>query len=205
MKPVATSEDRQKTNEEGEVTPSNEKELKVFNDSLKGLSPKQKEEWLPILHKQYSERFLKDNDRIWTVTSIFIPLSLAGLGALREGKLPEVIALGLGSIALVCFWFLVCAKHRQFQDDGRDILKVIEDQIGIKSPETPFERNSEGFALAKWLRKPSIRQARVCVLYFIITVWFVAMGYTIYTSCLAKSPAPPPTKPIQIINNNSYQ
>ena len=191
-------------NEEPKHTEETEEQnLKNFSISLKDLSDEAKKEWLPLLHKQYGERFLKDNDRIWTVTSLFIPLSLAGLGALREGRIHEVAALGFGSIALACFWYLVCEKHRKFQDDGLKVLTEIEKIIGVESPKIPLDRRNEGTGLVGLLRNISIKDGRRYMLFFIIITWIAAMAYMYWKNTNEKNEVQKPTKSIKIINHNS--
>lgn len=180
-----------------------EQKLEKFSTSLKALSDDAKEDWLPILHKQYGERFLKDNDRIWTVTSLFIPLSLAGLGALREGRIHEVFALACGSIALACFWYLVCAKHRKFQDDGLKVIVEIEKIIGVESPKIPLDKRNRGTGLMGSLKNTSIEDGRRYMLFFIIITWIAAVAYMYWKNTNGESEAQKPTKSIKIINHNS--
>jgi hypothetical protein len=140
-----------------------------------GANP-ERDEWLRILHERYSERFLKDNDRIWTVTSIFIPLSLAGLSSLKDGSFMSIFLLGIGSIGLMRFWFIVCEKHRFFQEKSEDVVRAIEIRIGL---DTSYPSS-----------KPSIKQARIYMHWFIIILWVSAIGWAAYKEWHPNKPDP---------------
>ncbi len=74
-----------------------------FDTISRNHSKSVQQEWLRFLHQRYSDRFLKDNDCIWTISSIFIPLSLAGLASVKDGSFISTLLLAAGSTRLIRF------------------------------------------------------------------------------------------------------
>ena len=107
------------------------------------------DEWLRTLHRDYSNRFLSDNDRIWTVGSILIPVSVAGYAALvtiENPRLWHVLILALGSISLLFIWEKIADRHREFQRKWNTWLRAIECTIGLSAP----INGGETVPLRKW-------------------------------------------------------
>lgn len=148
-------------------------------------------EWLRWIHNRYFERFLKDNDRIWTVTSIFIPLSLAGLSSVKEGTFESVSLLAVASIGLISFWYLICEKHRAFQEQSIALVQAIEKFIGIDTKQVETIGPLHG-SDKNWLIQFShffikilgikVQRARAIMLYLVIVLWSFAIYWSLHKS-----------------------
>lgn len=144
-------------------------------------------EWLRWIHNRYFEKFLKDNDRIWAVTSIFIPLSLAGLSSIKEGTLISTSLLATASIGLISFWYLICEKHRAFQEQSIALVRVIERFIGIDTEQIETKQalytkdKNWSIALPRFIIlffKIKIQRARALMLYLVISLWLLAVCWS---------------------------
>jgi hypothetical protein len=174
----------------------------------------QKAQIVQLFYTTYFERFLNDNNKIWSTGNIFIPLSLAGLISLNSLALPYTCLLALGSMALMRFWVLVAENHRAFQTNAQTIMEAIEGYMGptIKSGKLAPHRSIQHKLFGKLLfTVQNIRWqmfASVCVIW-LLAVWFKAQeeySFTCQPLLLAKKkekpaekaspmqPAPPKTK-----------
>ncbi|MBD2757867.1 hypothetical protein [Spirosoma validum] len=135
------------------------------------------DDWLRFIHQRYTERFLKDNDRIWTVSSIFIPLSLAGLASVKDGNFISTFLLGMGSIVLINFWFNSAEKHRSFQEKSQDVVEAIEKLIGLDTMAIPLKGPGA---------KYRIRKGRRDVKRLVISIWMVAISL-IFIKCIVEA------------------
>lgn len=139
----------------------------------------EKVEITQLLYTTYFERFLNDNNKIWSTGNIFIPLSLAGLLSLNSLALPYTCLLALGSMALMRFWVLVAENHRAFQTHAQTIMEAIEGYMGptIKPGKLAPHRSIEHKLFGKPLfTVQNIRWqmfASVCVIW-LLAVWFKA-------------------------------
>lgn len=88
-------------------------------------------DWLKLLYEQYTQRFINDNNKIWAVGTIFIPLCLAGLLSVSSLSLFNTALLGAGSIMLMWFWVVVAESHRAFQNRSQAIVEEIERHINF--------------------------------------------------------------------------
>ena len=168
--------------------------------------------------KFYADRFLKDNERIWTITSIFLPLSLAGLSQLKDKSLTTVILLGLGSMALISFWYLATEKLRNFQDRNEEALDILDLYLGFdkdifsmengakksKSDEESTQKSRKE-KLVEWahsnklirtLKSITIQRARLYMYYFVVCIWLIGISHAIYRNFY------PTTKNNETININ---
>jgi hypothetical protein len=100
----------------------------------------QSDEWLRTLYERYTDRFIHDNNRIWTTGSIMIPISLAAFGALPMiacPKLIHLVILGLASVTLIVSWLVIAENHRAFQEKSMAWIAAIERAIGIEDIAPP--------------------------------------------------------------------
>jgi hypothetical protein len=134
------------------------------------------DEWLLRLHESYTERFLADNERIWSTASLFIPLSLATFPAyfaLDERTLQLAGTFGAVSVALVTFWYLIAEKHKTFQNRSYDVVRAIETII--------IGRNEMDEIRAAVLRHapdagPSVHTTRLTLVMSIWVGWLAVIG-----------------------------
>lgn len=150
--------------------------IRQLKNISKNPPPNGQHDWLRFLHQRYTERFLKDNDRIWTVSSIFIPLSLAGLASIKEGNFISTLLLGMGSIGLIDFWFKSAEKHRATQEKNRTVFEAIELHIGLDSNVVPLE--------GKWATY-KVYKGRQIVRRLVIFVWIVAI-IGVFAKCVVE-------------------
>ncbi len=89
-------------------------------------------EWLRHFHASYTERFLSDNQRIWTTASILVPVALAAFPAFfatdGRGTLKAAIFGGF-SILVMAFWHVIAERHRYYQKRAYNVVSGIEAHI----------------------------------------------------------------------------
>lgn len=110
------------------------KKLEQFEDELSHALKEKSDDWLKELYKAHTDRFKKENDRIWETGKILLPLSLGAFGgyaALNDPKASQILALALASSGLVYVWHLIATSHRHFQDIHQAWLNAIEKALGI--------------------------------------------------------------------------
>jgi len=149
-----------------------------LENSIKKMPESQRHEWLRLLHARYSDRFTRDNDRIWTIANIFIPLSLAGLVSLKEATVGSTILLGFGSIGLIYFWMLFAENHRAFQNKSQAVVDAIESYIGLDIPNIGPQKGPKLDAnpvIKKW----PVNKMRWRMLRYIIVIWLLAIAFAI--------------------------
>ncbi|RYC70060.1 hypothetical protein [Spirosoma sordidisoli] len=146
--------------------------------------------------KLASERFLKDNERIWTVTTIFLPLTLAGLTQLKNQGFGAIILLGLGSIYLINFWYVATEKLREFQEKNLEAVELYDLYLGIDTKALFYKDDNieqihdeinrtrknkpktvtdllAGFLTT--LRSVRIQEARLYMYYLVTSIWLLVM------------------------------
>jgi hypothetical protein len=127
-------------------------------------------EWLKLLYQQYTQRFINDNNKIWTVNTIFIPLCLAGLLSIKDLSPFNTALLGAGSIMLMWFWVIVAESHRAFQNRSQAIVEEIERHINFDIDWGPK------LDPHKSILPPSrsVQRIRWNMLYAVIIIWVFA-------------------------------
>jgi hypothetical protein len=102
---------------------------------LAKINPAVKNEWLGRIYDSRVQRFVHDNDRIWSTGALLVPLSLAPFLALPGAKRltdAEFVFLGLASTVLMLLWLLIAERHRQLQDRSLQWVDAIEEDLGMK-------------------------------------------------------------------------
>lgn len=152
-----------------------------------------------------AERFLKDNERIWSVSTLFIPLSLAGLSSLKDKSLFIAILLATASIALITFWYLASEKLRRFQDENLETIKVYNLYLGIDTAVADIKlrflkpvRKKKNITLLNritywhddfmiFIRDTRIQTARLYMYRFVVILWVLVVAGTITENLLTGS------------------
>jgi|GEM_PF-4250374 len=127
--------------------------------------------WLQVIYEQRTQRFINDNNKIWTTGSIFIPLSLAGLAGFKDLTPASITLLGVGSVLLMFFWVLIADNHRAFQTKSHAITEAIEAHIGIDCGHAKLGKPT----YLKKLHFLSAPYARYSMLLAVLAVW----GYAV--------------------------
>lgn len=107
---------------------------KAINREFKSKKGLESDEWLRTLYNNYTERFLSDNERIWTTASIMIPLAFAVFVVLPQIQKPtnwQILILAIASISIITSWLFIAENHRAFQEKNRAWIVAIEETIGI--------------------------------------------------------------------------
>lgn len=124
---------------------------------------------LLTLYKAFQDRMLSDNDRIWKITSIMLPVSfapIAALTALSHIALWQIVVLALTSVLLAYAWFLMCENHCAFQQKSEAWMSGILMTLGI---EDPLEEKVSG-GCRDWLSVASVRR---------IMLWVIVLGWAV--------------------------
>jgi hypothetical protein len=134
------------------------------------------DEWARHLHASYLNRFISDNNRIWSTASIFIPLSLAAFPALfslKSPTVPDAIVLAAVSTILLFFWFAVAERHRTFQDHYiRTVIAIEKKVAGGTGFEDILARAHVVPRGRKWL---GVRRLRILLLFAVGGGWIVVI------------------------------
>lgn len=111
---------------------------KDFADALKSIGSGDTD-WLKDLYKYRADAFKTENDRIWEIGRILLPISLGTfgvLGGIRRPSTLQVVLLASTSVGLLWVWNAVADGHRSFQQVHRTWMDEIEQAIGVeKRPE----------------------------------------------------------------------
>ncbi len=89
---------------------------------------------LATLYTAHSERFVSDNNRIWSTASTMIPLSLGAfvvLANIKEPTFAQVMTCSLSGWLLITFWLVTAENHRAFQEASLKWLDAIESAWGL--------------------------------------------------------------------------
>lgn len=101
------------------------------------------------LYKTQHERYLSENDKIWTTGRVFIPISLSGLGlfgSIQNPALWQTLVIAFGSVSLLLFWHYIASRHREFQNYHDLWLEIFEEEmLGISR----VERRSKSISLLR--------------------------------------------------------
>lgn len=140
---------------------------------LQRLAPsKPDDEWLRHLHRSYIDRFLSDNQRIWSTASILVPASLAAFPAFFATKgrdFWQALIFGAFSIAVMIFWHFIAEKHRVFQDRSLKLADAIEkhvlgDDIGGAIDAARSQQREP---------RPKVRTARIGLVWCTAALWLL--------------------------------
>lgn len=104
----------------------------ILGTSLKGSCGPNDRRWLLDLHRDYTTRFLSDNNRIWMTTSIFTGFAIAGIGITIGNSTIHpflLLVVGVISVTLLCVWNQIADRHRDFQDISLAWLHAIESKV----------------------------------------------------------------------------
>jgi hypothetical protein len=110
--------------------------VKEFRRALVSEDGRPVDTWLQILYGAYHDRFLADNQSVWSNGNLFVPFSLSAFAiyATQSGMgETQFLALALASSALALFWLVNAENHRAFQDKSMARLLAIERVIGLTS------------------------------------------------------------------------
>lgn len=153
-----------------EGRPCGEKPTHPFSD--------QHYELLRAVYEQRNQRFINDNNKIWTVGSIFIPLSMAGLTAFKDVDFASTVLLGIASTMLMGFWVIIAENHRAFQSKSHAVVQAIERHIGLELGTAKLDEPK--LLRMPWFRVPT---ARWFMLLMVAGIWTAA-------SVIKSSPPP---------------
>jgi hypothetical protein len=83
--------------------------------------------------------YLSDNNRIWNMGSIILPVAFASAAILpsTNAKGGQVIILGVASTLLVAVWNVFSDHHRAFQTKSMAWMEAIERTLGVEDAGPP--------------------------------------------------------------------
>ena len=129
------------------------------------ITNEQGSDWLKTLYEKRTDRFISDNDKIWTTGQILIPIAIGAFGiyaTLTKPDIYQVLILALLSVGLLVIWELIAVVHRRFQDIHECWLDAIEQRLSIKPRETAIPR-----------RRMSLKVARRLLIVIVFAAWTV--------------------------------
>jgi hypothetical protein len=129
--------------------------------------------WMSTLLTYYAEKMLSDNERIWRIGGIFIPVSFASFGALttiKELHAWHIIALGILSTLLMFVWIVIAENHRAFQTNSDAWLIAIQRVMHLDAP-----LKSKSYPKSRVMKfitqKGAVKNMRWALLYFVMIGW----------------------------------
>ena len=144
----------------------------LYNDTSAGGN-----DWLRILYSSYLQRFLSDNNRIWTTGQLMVPLAFAPFAAVPSLTYPfdllKLLLFSFPSMGLIWLWIIIADNHRAFQEKSEEWLNRIEEVLRIKKP---GGNKSPGF----FVRPGMIRKTRWCLAWGITISWGLLIGWSIF-------------------------
>lgn len=81
------------------------------------------------LHSSYVQRYLADNERIWSTASLLVPLALAAfplLVTLDEPSWRQSVVFGAASISVMYLWLAIANAHKAYQNRSYHVIRAIE-------------------------------------------------------------------------------
>ncbi len=126
------------------------------------LKDEQNSSWVETFYKSRTDRFIAENNKIWTTGRIFIPISIAIFGVYATLEGPTLKQLGILasiSIILLVIWEMISITHKRFQTAHEQWLTRIDKVMKVDLP--PVSKKGVGLGT---LRKALI----ICV----SLVWF---------------------------------
>ncbi|MFZ2444773.1 MAG: hypothetical protein WAW37_00305 [Syntrophobacteraceae bacterium] len=193
---MSRNNDEQESEKTKKDAPENEfdKNIDDIKKILSDLDIKENGDWLRSIYISYKDRFISDNNRIWTTAAIIVPLSfspLVFLPKLNNMNIVYFIALALASLSLMLFWLLTAEAHRSFQNKSMTWLIAIEEIIlGVKDEDVkggPIRKSKVADPIPTWLPKMirqllesnrTVQRIRWRAFYALLLCWFIAfLGY----------------------------
>jgi hypothetical protein len=122
------------------------------------------------------QRYLSDNNRIWTTGALLIPLSLAGvalLSARAHPTIPQRIVVGAGSVLLILVWNIFADHHRGFQSRSEAWITAIEHHLGL-----PEIKGTNKAQMPRWSTLwplETVQRTRWLLFWAILGYWIAAV------------------------------
>lgn len=132
-------------------------------------------DWLKLIYENRLQRFLHDNDRIWSSGALLLPLSLAPflvLPSIRHPRVGHFAILGLASSILILAWLVIAESHRRYQTRSFETLKAIERHVGLHLPAAAGAPDLRG--IPRLTRPLGARWARRSIALSVPVLWIVA-------------------------------
>lgn len=159
--------------------------VKEIRDELKKIKKNDDvsyEAWLKTLFEHHSNRHSMDNERIWKIGEIFIPLALTPLALLTQIEnitLWHIYILAFSSITLIWSWLLIAENHRSFWQKSQAWMDAIQQIIGIKKK---GPSKVKGNFLNRILTfKGAVQYMRFLITILITCIW---IGILIFQDCI---------------------
>ncbi len=141
---------------------------------IKGKSPK----LLEVLLTEYSQRWKLYINLIWSISGIFIPLSLSGIAVALNNWL-QTAFVGVFSMVLIWVWYFVTRELRLSADQNRQVCVALESELlKAKLP-------TDGYGLLQLAPVTKQKKIHVCTLRKVIAIVITAgWSLTIVASLL---------------------
>lgn len=132
------------------------------------------DEWLRALLQSYTDRFLHDNDRVWSLGTFFVPVALAAFGvlaSLESPKLWQTIILAVGSSTLLGFWIVIAENLRAFQQKSEAWLVAIQEVAGLQSNAVGEPKVTTNILNRLGTFPGTVQQARWFLFVIVVVAW----------------------------------
>tara|TARA_R110002167_G_scaffold59477_4_gene168462 strand:+ start:354 stop:821 length:468 start_codon:yes stop_codon:yes gene_type:complete len=129
------------------------------------------EEYMKIFYSSYVDRFISDNNRIWSTGRIFIPTSLAAFAVpvrAHDISTPALAVLAGASILLMFIWATIAEQHRGFQEKSLAWINAIQEKKGIHDSTTKLMQQK----LPGWI---SVRALRWWLCFLVALGWAILL------------------------------
>ena len=130
---------------------------------------------LPLL-SEYAQRWRHNSNQIWSIGSVFIPLSMSGAVITFTSDI-QAIMVAIFSIALIWIWYLISRDLRSTIDLNWKVYAEVESALlKIKLPRGKYGLTE--YVPSKRIR-PSFKTVRLFIPILITVAWIVIVVYTI--------------------------
>lgn len=151
-------------------------DFKNLNDLLKKLKNLDRDILIAI-HSEFGDRWKHTGNQIWTIGSIFIPLSLSGI-ALGLDNFYRTCAVALFSITLIWIWYLISLALRKTVDSNWMSFSLLEFALLDLTP--PITKYGIDDLINKIVPssqkvKISVRKLRIVIALTITLIWLLAV------------------------------
>jgi len=134
------------------------------------------DQWLITLYQSHKDRMLSDNERIWRIGAIFIPISMSAFGVLvtlKNIQIWQILCLGLASTSLIWIWNIIAENHRGFQQKSEAWIQAIHKILNIHYVD--FSKVDGNLINRTFIGKGGVQRMRWLLSVCIPIIWLIIL------------------------------
>lgn len=148
--------------------------IKIELGKIKSKNKDSYQDWMKVFFNYYADRFEMDNERIWKIGAIFIPLALSPLALLTKIESLrgwDLYILAFISIILIWVWLFIAENQRAFWQKSEAWIVAIKEMVGIENIES--RKLQRGSLNKKFTFRGAIQRMRLFITLSITGIWII--------------------------------